>query len=106
MFLYWRRAISSRQLVINPVKPSRFLAQLTSTDTAFLDRADIVQYIDVPPPEAIYDILRSCLQELMRRGLIPELVRLSYSDILFNLLINFRIYPTLKLQETSTESAQ
>lgn len=50
------------------------LAQLVRADPAFLDRADIVQYIDVPPPEAIYDILRSCLLELMHRGMVIEKV--------------------------------
>jgi len=39
-------------------------------DSAFVDRADIVQYIDLPPSEAIYVILRSCLLELMTRGVV------------------------------------
>lgn len=40
-------------------------------DCAFIDRADIVQYIDLPGREAIYDILRSCLTEVMAKGIIP-----------------------------------
>ncbi|OCH93621.1 thyroid receptor-interacting protein 13 [Obba rivulosa] len=41
-------------------------------DSAFVDRADIVQYIDLPPREAIYDILRTCLLELIRKGIIAD----------------------------------
>jgi hypothetical protein len=43
-------------------------------DSAFVDRADIVQYIDLPPPEAIYVILRSCLLELIAKGVIALVV--------------------------------
>ncbi|KDR83326.1 hypothetical protein GALMADRAFT_235399 [Galerina marginata CBS 339.88] len=39
-------------------------------DTAFVDRADIVQYVDLPSREAIYEILRSCLCEIMLKGII------------------------------------
>ncbi|TDL29268.1 AAA-domain-containing protein [Rickenella mellea] len=39
-------------------------------DSAFVDRADIVQYIDVPPREAIYEIFRSCLMELVIKGIV------------------------------------
>ncbi|EIM88236.1 thyroid receptor-interacting protein 13 [Stereum hirsutum FP-91666 SS1] len=39
-------------------------------DTAFVDRADIVQYIDLPPREAVYEILRSCLLELINKGVV------------------------------------
>ncbi|TFK27087.1 AAA-domain-containing protein [Coprinopsis marcescibilis] len=42
-------------------------------DTAFMDRADIVQYIDLPPKEAVYEILRSCIAEVMSKGLIAPL---------------------------------
>lgn len=38
-------------------------------DPAFLDRADIRQYIGPPGPPAVYAILRSCMHELMRTGL-------------------------------------
>jgi hypothetical protein len=44
-------------------------------DSAFVDRADIVQYIDLPPPEAIYVILRSCLVELIAKGVVAPVVR-------------------------------
>jgi MoxR-like ATPase len=39
-------------------------------DLAFVDRADIKQYIGNPSPRAIYQILRSCLLELMRVQII------------------------------------
>ncbi|KAI0269239.1 thyroid receptor-interacting protein 13 [Gloeopeniophorella convolvens] len=41
-------------------------------DSAFVDRADIVQYIDLPPSEAIYTILRSCLLELIVKGVVAH----------------------------------
>ena len=47
-------------------------------DSAFVDRADIVQYIDLPPKEAIYQILHSCLLELIKRKLVQPIVRISY----------------------------
>ncbi|THH14965.1 hypothetical protein EW146_g5442 [Bondarzewia mesenterica] len=42
----------------------------TAIDSAFVDRADIVQYIDLPPREAIYEIVRTCLLELITKGVI------------------------------------
>ncbi|CAH1779925.1 unnamed protein product [Owenia fusiformis] len=39
-------------------------------DLAFVDRADIKQYIGPPSPEAIFKILHSCISELMRAGII------------------------------------
>lgn len=41
-------------------------------DLAFVDRADIKQYIGPPSPAAIYGIYRSCLQELIRAGIIKS----------------------------------
>ena len=35
-------------------------------DLAFLDRADIKQFIGLPSPAAIYQIYYSCIMELMR----------------------------------------
>lgn len=45
-----------------------------SIDTAFIDRADIKQYVGLPPPQAIYWILESCMKELMRVGLVENTV--------------------------------
>jgi len=39
-------------------------------DLAFVDRADIKQYIGMPSPSAVYRIYQSCLNELMRTGII------------------------------------
>lgn len=46
-------------------------------DSAFVDRADIIQYVDLPPREAIYDILRSCLSELVNKGIVNDAVSQS-----------------------------
>jgi SpoVK/Ycf46/Vps4 family AAA+-type ATPase len=51
-------------------------------DSAFVDRADIVQYIDLPPREAIYEILRSCLHELVVKGIVGEVELLSLDEAL------------------------
>ncbi|KAH6915152.1 thyroid receptor-interacting protein 13 [Coprinopsis sp. MPI-PUGE-AT-0042] len=42
-------------------------------DSAFVDRADIIQYIDLPSREAIYDILRTSVLEIMSKGVIASL---------------------------------
>jgi hypothetical protein len=44
------------------------------TDSAFVDRADIKQYIGLPPPEANHWILTGCLNEMMKRGLMENIV--------------------------------
>jgi hypothetical protein len=48
-----------------------------------VDRADIVQFVDLPPAEAIYMIIRTCALELMNRGLIQPFVSQAklYDDI-------------------------
>ncbi|TFK76114.1 AAA-domain-containing protein [Pluteus cervinus] len=42
-------------------------------DTAFVDRADIVQYIDLPSRDAIYDILRTSLSEIVAKGIVAPI---------------------------------
>lgn len=42
-------------------------------DIAFVDRADIKAYVGPPTLEARYEILRSCVQELLRTGIINNL---------------------------------
>ncbi|ERN13833.1 pachytene checkpoint protein 2 homolog isoform X1 [Amborella trichopoda] len=39
-------------------------------DVAFVDRADIKAYVGPPTLQARYEILRSCLQELIRSGIV------------------------------------
>ncbi|KAK7061536.1 pachytene checkpoint protein 2 [Favolaschia claudopus] len=42
-------------------------------DSAFVDRADIVQYVDLPSRDAVYDILRTCLCEIVARGIVSSI---------------------------------
>ncbi|KAI9600709.1 hypothetical protein H4Q26_000500 [Puccinia striiformis f. sp. tritici PST-130] len=51
-----------------------------SIDEAFLDRADIKQFIDLPSPEAVYWILRTCLQELIQTKIISPRKFLDYKE--------------------------
>ena len=44
----------------------------SSVDLAFVDRADVKQYIGLPILEARYEIFRSCLRELVRVGIIES----------------------------------
>lgn len=46
------------------------LTQPKYRDAAFVDRADLKLYVPPPGPAAIYEILRSCVHELMRAGVI------------------------------------
>ena len=41
-------------------------------DIAFVDRADIKAYVGPPSLQARYEILRSCLQELLRTGILAS----------------------------------
>lgn len=41
-------------------------------DLAFVDRADIKAYIGPPPTHARYEILRTCIEELQRVGIIAD----------------------------------
>ncbi|XP_059657986.1 pachytene checkpoint protein 2 homolog [Cornus florida] len=41
-------------------------------DVAFVDRADIKAYVGPPTLHARYEILRSCLQELLRTGILSK----------------------------------
>jgi pachytene checkpoint protein 2 len=52
-----------------------------ATDDAFLDRADIKQYIGLPTRAAIYEILRACVHELMRVGIVAPAVPLMERQV-------------------------
>lgn len=41
-------------------------------DIAFIDRADIKAYVGPPTIQARYEILRTCLQELLRTGIVSN----------------------------------
>lgn len=43
---------------------------IEAIDPAFVDRMDVKQLIPCPSPSAIYEIFRSCLNELIRSGTI------------------------------------
>ncbi|KZC04109.1 PREDICTED: pachytene checkpoint protein 2 homolog [Dufourea novaeangliae] len=74
-------------------------------DLAFIDRADIKQYIGEPTIQAIYKIYASCLKELIRAGLmepeeicdLPYLKNLGYEE-------NTNTKNSLKLLDLSQES--
>ncbi|MCJ8745519.1 hypothetical protein PDJAM_G00131160 [Pangasius djambal] len=54
-------------------------------DLAFVDRADIKQYIGLPSAQAIFNIYLSCLEELMKRQIIyprQQLLNLEELDTL------------------------
>ena len=46
------------------------LTKIWIADIAFVDRADIKAYVGPPTLQARYEILRSCLQELLRTGIL------------------------------------
>jgi hypothetical protein len=75
---YSRRPISlARSVCIRPTPlPLRDRMQLTavSADLAFIDRADLKQYVGLPNRRARYEILLSCLQELARLHMIDTAV--------------------------------
>lgn len=48
-------------------------------DLAFVDRADLKIFIDLPGPSAIYDILKTSVDELMRGGIIVDEKQLRYA---------------------------
>ncbi|KAK4781474.1 hypothetical protein SAY86_015576 [Trapa natans] len=60
-------------------------------DIAFVDRADVKAYVGPPTLQARYEILRSCLQELVRTGIVSkfkgqeELFLPNYSSVTGNI---------------------
>jgi len=54
-----------------------------AVDVAFVDRADIAMYIGPPSIAARYLILRSCAEELMKKGLIlPRKTVMEYRSVM------------------------
>jgi len=59
-------------------------------DLAFVDRADIKQFIGLPSAVAIYQILSSCIAELIRVGIVQTpTVRYLKIIIIFNPCCNY-----------------
>ncbi|KAF5792881.1 putative ClpA/B family, AAA+ ATPase domain, ATPase, AAA-type, core [Helianthus annuus] len=60
-------------------------------DIAFVDRADIKAYVGPPTLQARYEILKSCMQELLRTGILSScqdgdpLILPNYSSLIGNL---------------------
>ncbi|KAM0754327.1 AAA-domain-containing protein [Meredithblackwellia eburnea MCA 4105] len=50
-------------------------------DDAFVDRADIKQFIGLPPPQAVYWILASCLREIVRAGLVRPVELFEHTKV-------------------------
>jgi len=70
------RVVNALLTQIDQLKEKRNVMVMTTSniteaiDLAFVDRADIKQYIGLPSANARYQILRSCVLELMRVGII------------------------------------
>lgn len=70
------RAVNSLLTSMDRLKVYRNVMILTTTnitgsvDGAFVDRVDMKQFIGLPCLEARFEILRSCLEELMRVGIV------------------------------------
>ncbi|BBN12187.1 pachytene checkpoint protein 2 [Marchantia polymorpha subsp. ruderalis] len=68
-------------------------------DLAFVDRADIKAYVGPPSLEARYEILRSCLKELQRVGIINQQKVEPYDSE----LLTFKIL-SLRMKERTEEA--
>eukprot|EP00808_Paulinella_micropora_P031208 g41497.t1 len=72
------RAVNALLTQLDRLKTLRNVLVLTtsnlsgSLDSAFADRADIIQYIEHPTIEGRYEILRSCIQELARVSIVGK----------------------------------
>ncbi|KAE8705250.1 Pachytene checkpoint protein 2-like protein [Hibiscus syriacus] len=83
-------------------------------DIAFVDRADIKAYVGPPTLQARYEILRSCLQELMRTGIISNIqgssqyILLDYATLKEKLNIdeNQEVQTTIHLCKQLAEAAE
>ena len=62
-------------------------------DSAFVDRADIVQFIDLPTREAMYEILRTCLCEVIAKGVVAAVVSSCYRHLFEPLTVAYSKFP-------------
>lgn len=58
-------------------------------DIAFIDRADIKAYVGPPTLQARYEILRTCLQELIRTGIVSNFLVCTTLALLKNIVESF-----------------
>jgi len=68
-------------------------------DTAFVDRADIIQYVHLPSREAIYDIIRSSLCEMALKGVLAPIVIPTLKQVQIFELVDNSISHTDAAQE-------
>ncbi|KAK0947492.1 hypothetical protein LTR29_001100 [Friedmanniomyces endolithicus] len=68
---------------------------ISAIDQAFLDRVDIKQLVPSPSPAAIYNILRSCLNELIRSNLVNAPTTTVQTPETWTLLSSTPELPTL-----------
>lgn len=72
------RAVNAVLTQLDQLKSRRNVLVLTTSnitgaiDVAFVDRADIKQFIGPPSVAARYSILKSCIQELQRRQILAD----------------------------------
>ena len=77
----------------------RHVTLTKEVDPAFVDRADIVEYVDYPPPEAVYMILSGCFEEMARKGLVKQDYNLqSWSSMSIRHNTSIEIEDSAKLQ--------
>ncbi|KAI8458956.1 P-loop containing nucleoside triphosphate hydrolase protein, partial [Phakopsora pachyrhizi] len=82
------RAVNALLTALDKLRNLRNVLLLTtsnltgSIDGAFLDRVDIKQYIGLPTPEAIYWILKTCVEELAKVGILGNKEILDYKETL------------------------
>uniref|UniRef100_A0A6S8A3B0 AAA+ ATPase domain-containing protein n=1 Tax=Aplanochytrium stocchinoi TaxID=215587 RepID=A0A6S8A3B0_9STRA len=80
------RVVNALLTQIDMLKSRRNVVILTtsnitqSIDVAFVDRADIRQYIGLPTKQIRFHILRSCIEELERVGLIKATTKAKQED--------------------------
>ncbi|CAB4017301.1 pachytene checkpoint 2 homolog [Paramuricea clavata] len=77
-------------------------------DLAFVDRADIKQYIGPPSPKAIYKIYHSCIKELVRTSIISpatQILDLRALEVL-RFVDNDVTHCSLKLKKIADKSFQ
>ncbi|KAI4342521.1 hypothetical protein MLD38_027142 [Melastoma candidum] len=67
-------------------------------DIAFVDRADIKAYVGPPTLHARYEILRSCLLELMRTGIVSNIKELDMFSIPSYASVQGRVMPVQDLE--------
>ncbi|KAG9014973.1 hypothetical protein FRB94_007045 [Tulasnella sp. JGI-2019a] len=71
-------------------------------DTAFIDRADIVQYVGLPPQEGIYWILQSCIVELIRAQIVSPVELVDPKTLQFANNIKVELNEDDRAQRAST----